>query len=1308
MPSTLHKLRINGFRSFSPDPEDHKFNTIVFQQPVTLVVGPNGCGKTTIIECLKYITTGEMPSMTKQGFVHDPRLVTGGQAGVEARLRMSFTDCFGEHVKVFRSVKAATTKSGNVSQKTLANTLMINDKTIDSKCSDINAQMEIHLGVDKAVLSNVIFCHQEDSNWPLGKDADVKDRFDAIFSATKYINALKSIKTYQKDMLGTCKVLDEQVKHLKEKCGQVTDITAKRDELIASAVETEARIARINGELEPIKAQLDELSRVSERRGEAQIELQTVEKMRIFTAKENKDLKKRLNPEYKDSEAELRNRKDELEFTHAPKLAELDRRVSDLVQEEESRQKEMSDCRTKMGSLSRDEEQNARKVHERNDFIKDMRRKHGIVIAGGDVVAFKAALDTKRADAQQAVEASEAEFRAADEALGKEQDELTSKKTMAEATIDGAQENLERTRLEIDSAREKLANLPLPDISIETACGHKEAAEAKVREIRETGAVDTLRDEVYQHERTRSDLQDKHRIKKNIHDRLMEHLRSRTELQVKRSTLKGKKEEQAHLLRTHDEELNDIFDGDVPIDANIMQRCKAMNDERKVRAANTSRALEDRKRELREWEIKVTECRAHIDELQRNLVDKQKRLEAVVGKGKDFEAELEAKKKAAKDAASELDSATNLSKIYKTFLASAKSKHCCPLCSRDFAQAAAFEAFLATLSGQSEGIPARVVAKKKAHTDAEQAVEQMQGLRIVRSEVEQLRNKDVPEARAKLSEATSKVEDVSKSIEGPEGLASASKEAAAQLAKVDRLRSPCDKLGRLAGEISGLTNAIERSERLLPQVDQNMTIESVGDAIEELENGVKDATSRIDLAKEKIVAQERELTRLQLVVTEAEKHVLEVQRDHEAIQRERTTVQRLEDEKSRIEAELATQSSVVEPLKASLQTVIANRERAQKEHAQTMRGLQALVKDLDSDVASAESLNKLIADYERQDVPRRLEEVRTRLQVLDEAAVANKTERRQLGEQRADLVREQENVDATKANIEDNLRYRQQCAEVARYKKEEARLHAELAELGGEGAGYDQETLEANRDDLMTNCASDRGELMQLQRRIEDYEVQLAQSIFKDVDKEYRQKFLEHRTTLMARDDLQTYCSALDEAINKFHQEKMKEINLTLRELWTEIYRGDDIDYIKISCEASSGTAATARKRSYNYRLVMAKGKHMMDMRGRCSAGQKVLAGILVRIALAETFCVHCGILTLDEPTTNLDRENIDSLATSLSRLIERRRSQNGFQLIIITHDEDFVKALGRSNVAEEYYRVSKDKSGYSRIKVQDMRRLEV
>jgi DNA repair protein RAD50 len=104
----------------------------------------------------------------------------------------------------------------------------------------------------------------------------------------------------------------------------------------------------------------------------------------------------------------------------------------------------------------------------------------------------------------------------------------------------------------------------------------------------------------------------------------------------------------------------------------------------------------------------------------------------------------------------------------------------------------------------------------------------------------------------------------------------------------------------------------------------------------------------------------------------------------------------------------------------------------------------------------------------------------------------------------------------------------------------------------------------------------------------------------------------------------------------------MAEINKIIKELWHNTYRGSDIDTIEIRADADP------KGKSYNYRVVMLKGDTELDMRGRCSAGQKVLASLIIRLALAETFCVNCGILALDEPTTNLDRHNVESFANAL------------------------------------------------------------
>ena len=170
----------------------------------------------------------------------------------------------------------------------------------------------------------------------------------------------------------------------------------------------------------------------------------------------------------------------------------------------------------------------------------------------------------------------------------------------------------------------------------------------------------------------------------------------------------------------------------------------------------------------------------------------------------------------------------------------------------------------------------------------------------------------------------------------------------------------------------------------------------------------------------------------------------------------------------------------------------------------------------------------------------------------------------------------------------------------------------------------------------------------------------------------------------------------------------MKIINRIVKELWRATYRGNDIDYIEIKTDETDGVSAGADKRKvYNYKVVMVKNEAEMDMRGRCSAGQKVLASLIIRLALAQTFSANCSIIALDEPTTNLDRDNIDSLATALADLVNGAGDSSGdsagggnFQLIVITHDDDLISSLGRAvNDQNFYYKVSRNDRILSVIK---------
>lgn len=56
------------------------------------------------------------------------------------------------------------------------------------------------------------------------------------------------------------------------------------------------------------------------------------------------------------------------------------------------------------------------------------------------------------------------------------------------------------------------------------------------------------------------------------------------------------------------------------------------------------------------------------------------------------------------------------------------------------------------------------------------------------------------------------------------------------------------------------------------------------------------------------------------------------------------------------------------------------------------------------------------------------------------------------------------------------------------------------------------------------------------------------------------------------------------------------------------MYVYSDIETIEIRSDADEGeqSGAAKKKRTYNYRVVSIRGDVALDMRGRCSAGQKV------------------------------------------------------------------------------------------------------
>jgi DNA repair protein RAD50 len=1286
--SKIDKLQILGIRSFG----NQHGETIQFLSPLTLVVGYNGSGKTTIIECLKYATTGMQPPNTNKGgaFVHDPKLC--GENEVMAQVKLSFKSSSGAKMVVTRSLQL-TVKKATRSLKTLEGQLvMLKDgerTSISSRVAELDQIMPQYLGVSQAVLDNVIFCHQDESLWPMSEPSVLKKKFDEIFEALKYTKAIDNIKQLRKkqnEELAKFKIMEQHAKEDKDR-----------------AKKAQKQSEKLHKEIETMREECEELGRkmkhAAELADKAWKEAESYS--RIMGALEGKRIEARSKQAIITDLADHLKEVPESDEWLSTTLEQFHSRLSEYEEERQAKGEEYQERKQQVeglrhqlgqklaekGKHEQDKEEYERQLERRKTMIRDVASRHSI--RGYDdltddnrvedfIYKIRKVSKEQHAALERARREADSEKREAQSLVN----QLTQRRAALQESKVAAKKQMALNDHEERSFQNKVNEIAVDE-------GHKAVIESRIEDL--GGRIQKARNSAA------GSAWDKGLADANAELRSYEEESSRLNNELIQGTKKaGEMAKVAHLkqelkdsqrsLKTmigaHGDKIKMLL-GDDWQPATLEQKYQAAVAERTRELQSAER---DRDAVARELEQLQYQQKTNRDELNQKAADLKESEQAVRDAIEDEPSEYPTAIREMQDRLDrdkdQIAEFAGLGDYMQKILETANGpKPCCRVCERPFKQ----EAELARFRKKLENLVKKVKIDADA-SDMEERELEMQKARDAGFHYEtwkRLSNTEIPSLKREQEQLSSQREILLTKIEDHDKL----------VEKRQQVKKELDMLSRTVTTITKCEADIRNYERQIEDLSakqsQSGTIRtldevqdqlaSLGDKIRSTKLVISRLTTEKDQSRLELSAMELELrdvkNELNTASFQLEKKAELVVRaeEYRALnQKERELVDKADKDIDKLEPEISTAKEKYDDIAQLTET---------KE-----RELQREASELSESVNALNLLNDQIKSYVDRGGPSQLPRTKREIKTIEEDISRIETEQAAITRyinKISDQLRDSEN---TRRQYADNLRYRQESRALEQLETEIKGLTAHNAEVDRERF-TDESTRRTNdHHRLKAIQAGKMGEMkskdVQLVQLLADYETD-----FKDAPRRYKETHIKVETTKAVVEDLGRYGGALDKAIMKYHSLKMAEINRIIEELWQRTYQGTDVDTILIRSDGENSKGG----RSYNYRVCMVKQDVEMDMRGRCSAGQKVLASIIIRLALAECFGVNCGLIALDEPTTNLDTDNIRALAQSLHDIIKARQQQSNFQLIVITHDETFLKYMQCGEFCDYYWRVSRN-----------------
>ncbi|CAO3610690.1 unnamed protein product [Mucor fragilis] len=1192
---------------------------------------------------------------------------------------------------------AVTQKKAAVTQRSIDNALLRYDPvtgeafSITSRCADMDSELPLHLGVPKAILDNVIFCHQEDSNWPLSEPSVLKKKFDDIFSSKRFTAALDNIKEIRKETAADVKLGNVQLEALQSDTKKAKRIRSTLTELNQQMTAKNETLQTIETKLAQIETEINRLTASLSDNQEAHDKIRQLVNQRDFFQSTMRSIEAHIVPR-EESTAQLQHlleehrikedRNQEEKSAVTLERAKLERQLKRV-------QDELSQKQVAMGRLDAARDEYLRQVQRRSDLIQQMNRDKdmNLPVDDGDVSAqvIKELIEDNATNNDKAKD----EAMSNQNTLSDELQMLKSQKMSIEENKKHLKRLIDNFDIQIEALAKKMRQFQVSEMQIDSIKAKIAEYEGKLAEM-DTATVSASQDELKRKEHELRDVDDKISDLNEESARLSKQSDSRAKLSLKRTE---KEVKETTINRIYTDYINDVQNllDSKPSIANLERDLDVYKTKKEKELASLIEVRNKANRELSAADAKVNMVLQNYNKQKREADKFQSLIDKVCAQG-NLPAELADTEKKADIWITKIAQIQGASMVYQKFRNTEEQSGCCPLCTRDFANNDEIELFRNQLKLMQDFIPEKQQKMKEQLKEIEARKSKLLSAQGIWHKLESLKKE-----LASITETKDTFETEKKAAEERNRLATA------QLVEVDNCKIKADKLLLIARNVSNLNREVELLTQDVQDLEKELefsgSTRTSDDVMKELEELTeKSKTIRRDMKRihTEIDMNNRKRQSVERALNESSQKLirLENERDHKVgMQLQLDDIKEQRDSR-RVEFERPENSA--EPLAEKIQAAKRRYDEAVKNWRIVEEKASAEEQKISIFAERLSDFNSNIRKCAAAASPEKLDSLNSEIDNLNNMIADIKRKVAGIDEKLAIIEKDEAERRGVERDLQDQIKYRDMQEQLAKCEQELAAASQRQDEVDIASLQRGLQRARKEQSDLVDKRGSIRGEIVQMRDQSRRYEQELRTD-YQDVDGRYGNLFIEVKTKELASEDLEKYSKTLQTAIMKYHSLKMQDLNKIIKELWVDTYKGGDIDHIEIRADNEGSTAS----RTFNYRVVMVQNGSELNMRGRCSAGQKVLAAIIIRLALAETFCVNCGIFTLDEPTTNLDRANIESLAENLGRIIKNRSQQSNFQFVIITHDEEFVEYLSRDNILGQYYRVSKDYNQHSRIQLQ-------